>query len=92
MMGDKELRNDCTHLMKKTGYESEITRFIREFLDKNPQVIEKQKAARATWWDKTQDLEQRQSNDESKVPHTGYQYYDKPGVEVISGDPQPRDE
>ena len=36
--------------MPKTGYVSEITKFIREFLDKNPQVVEKQKAARATWW------------------------------------------
>jgi hypothetical protein len=43
--------------MKKTGYESELTRFMREFLDKNPQVTEKQKQARATWWDKPQDLE-----------------------------------
>ena len=78
--------------MQKTGYESDITKFIREFLDKNPQVIEKQKAARATWWDKPQDLELRQRNDESRIPQTGYQYYDKPGVEVVSGDPPPRDE
>jgi len=78
--------------MPKTGYISEITKFIREFLDKNPQVVEKQKAARATWWDKPQDLELRRRDEESKVPQTGYQYYDKPGLEVISGDPPPRDE
>ena len=29
--------------------------------------------------------------DESRVPQTGYQYYDKPGLEVVSGDPVPRD-
>ena len=78
--------------MVKTGYESDITKFIREFLERNPQVVEKQKAARATWWDRTQDLELRLRNDESKVPQTGYQYYDKPGIEVVSGDPIPRDQ
>jgi hypothetical protein len=77
--------------MQKTGYVSDITRFIRDFLDKNPHVVEVQKAARATWWDKKQDLELRERNEESHVPQTGYQYYDKPGVDVISGDPAPRD-
>jgi len=64
--------------MKKTGYESELTRFMREFLDKNPQVTEKQKKARATWWDRPQDLDQTKRDDESKVPQAGYVYYDKP--------------
>lgn len=77
--------------MVKTGYESDITKFIREFLERNPQTLEKQKAARATWWDKPQDLELRRLDEESRVPQTGYQYYDKPGVEVLSGDPVPRD-
>lgn len=77
--------------MIKTGYESDITRFIREFLDKNPQVTEKQKSNRATWWDKPQDLDLRRRNEESRIPSTGYQYYDKPGLDVISGDPEPRD-
>ena len=77
--------------MQKTGYESDITKFIREFLDRNPQVVEKQKTARATWWDKPQDRELRQRNDESHIPQTGYQYYDNPGMDVISGDPEPRD-
>jgi Protein of unknown function (DUF3460) len=70
--------------MKKTGYESELTRFMREFLERNPQVVEKQKKARATWWDRPQDLEEVKKNDQSKVPQTGYVYYDKPGVDVKS--------
>lgn len=64
--------------MKKTGYESEVTKFIREFLDKNPQVQEKQKRARATWWDRPQTLDQRKRNSESNVSQPGYVYYDKP--------------
>lgn len=64
--------------MKKTGYESELTRFMREFLERNPQVTEKQKKARATWWDKPQVPEELERNQESKVPQTGYVYYDKP--------------
>ncbi len=77
--------------MIKTGYESDITKFIRELLERNPQIVEKQKSARATWWDKPQDLDTRLRQDESKVPQTGYQYYDKPGIEVISGESDPRD-
>ena len=60
------------------SYESETTKFIREFLEKNPQVQEKQKKARATWWDRPQDLDQRKRNAESNVGQPGYVYYDKP--------------
>ena len=71
--------------MIKRNYESEITRFIREFLEKHPEIVEKQKAARATWWDKPQDLAERKRHEESKIPQTGYQYYDNPGIDVESG-------
>jgi hypothetical protein len=64
--------------MKKTGYESDLTRFMREFLERNPQVVEKQEKARATWWDRPQDLKEIKENDQSNVPQTGYAYYDKP--------------
>ena len=59
-------------------YESEFTRFMREFMDKNPQVVEKQKKNRATWWDRPQSLEQQATYDAAKVPQSGYAYYDKP--------------
>ncbi len=59
-------------------YESEITQFMREFLDKNPQVVEKQKKHRATWWDRPQSLEQQATDEASKVPKNSYEYYDKP--------------
>ena len=50
-------------------YESELTRFIRELLEKNPQ--HRRAAAqelRATWWDKPQDLEIQKERAESAVP------------------------
>ena len=64
--------------MKKTGYESDLTKFIREFLDKNPAVTEKQKEARATWWDRPEALEDLEREQQSKVPQKGYVYYDNP--------------
>ncbi len=34
-------------------YESDITRFMQEFLRRHPEEIESQKKGRAIWWDKT---------------------------------------
>jgi hypothetical protein len=34
------------------GYESEITKFMREYLEKHPEEKESQKVGRAVWWDK----------------------------------------
>jgi len=34
-------------------YESDITKFIREYLKQHPDEVESQKAGRAIWWDKT---------------------------------------
>jgi len=37
------------------SYESEHTKFMRELLEKNPQLEEKRMAARGVWWDKKLD-------------------------------------
>lgn len=34
-------------------YESEHTKFIREWLENNPQEVEQQRKGRALWWDKS---------------------------------------
>ena len=34
-------------------YESELTKFINEFLKQHPEEVESQKKGRAIWWDKT---------------------------------------
>lgn len=34
-------------------YESELTRFMRRYLEEHPEELESQKKGRAIWWDKT---------------------------------------
>jgi hypothetical protein len=38
---------------KVTNYESDLTKFMREFLKQHPEEIESQRKGRAAWWDKT---------------------------------------
>ena len=64
--------------MKKTGYESDLTRFLRELLAKNPQIVEQQKKNRATWWDKPQDLETQKERADANVPQPSYVYFPLP--------------
>ena len=56
-------------------YESEHTKFMRELFEKNPQLAEQQKEARAIWWDKKQDKDERKRFEESNVPQKGYVYF-----------------
>ena len=60
-------------------YESEHTKFMREWMAKHPEEITEQKEGRALWWDKgEQDLELMRRNKDSKVPQKAY-YYDIEG-------------
>ena len=34
------------------AYESDLTRFMRQFLDKHPEELESQAKGRLIWWDK----------------------------------------
>jgi hypothetical protein len=61
--------------MIKYDYESDITKFIREFLQKHPEIVEKQQQARATWWDRPQNLKERKELEQAEVPKKGYEYY-----------------
>lgn len=57
-------------------YESEHTRFIREWLQKHPDQISEAKTGRALWWDKDKrDLATRQREQQATVPQKAY-YYD----------------
>ena len=56
-------------------YESEHTKFMREWLERHPQEIEEQKKGRALWWDKPQDLGQQARWCDAAVPVRPY-YYD----------------
>tara|TARA_R110002073_G_scaffold219406_1_gene379721 strand:- start:346 stop:537 length:192 start_codon:yes stop_codon:yes gene_type:complete len=58
-------------------YESEHTKFMRELLEKNPQLNEQRKAARGIWWDKKLDREEHKRFKESNVPQKSYVYFDE---------------
>ena len=49
------------------NYESEHTKFMREWLKQHPEELEQQRIGRALWWDKPQDQEQLRRDAESKV-------------------------
>ena len=58
------------------SYESEHTKFIREWMEKHPEEIQEQKRGRALWWDKKpQTPELQQQNSQAEVPTKAY-YYD----------------
>jgi hypothetical protein len=57
------------------NYESETTQFIRDFLKKHPEVVDKQREARTTWWDRPQDFKERKQLDDAEVPKKSYEYY-----------------
>ncbi len=56
------------------AYESDLTKFMREFLAQHPEQVEEQMKGRALWWDKPQDLETQARNRESRVPQRAYYY------------------
>jgi Protein of unknown function (DUF3460) len=59
-------------------YESDITQFIRELLDQNPQLKELQKQNRATWWDRKIDPDEQSRNAQSEAPKQAYAYFPLP--------------
>lgn len=57
-------------------YESEHTKFMREWLEKHPQEADEQQKGRALWWDKPpRSLETMKEAEVSRVPNKAY-YYD----------------
>ena len=55
-------------------YESEHTKFMREWMAKHPEQVEEQKKGRALWWDKPQDVQTQAEYAAGKVPHKAYPY------------------
>ena len=56
------------------SYESDITRFLRELKQARPHLEAEQRAGRAIWWDRPQDLDTMQRNAQSRVPQAPYVY------------------
>lgn len=65
-------------MAKNTKYVSEATLFLREMAQEKPELQEKKKVLRKTWWDRDIDFKELKEFDQStapKKPH-GYAYYD----------------
>ena len=60
-------------------YESDVTKFIRELFDKQPELKDLQMKNRATWWDRQPDFDQIKRNDASEAPKAPYAYFPLPG-------------
>ncbi|CAG1007676.1 hypothetical protein BURK1_03430 [Burkholderiales bacterium] len=57
-------------------YVSEHTQFIRDVLEKKPQLAEEQRKGRAIWWDKSpRELDAGRTMDEGKVAQKPYVYF-----------------
>ena len=57
-------------------YESEHTKFMREWLQKHPEQIEVSKQGRSLWWDAgARDLDTQRREQKGKVAQKAY-YYD----------------
>ena len=58
-------------------YESEFTKFMREFKRQRPDLEAEQRRSRAIWWDHKQDAETRKREQESRVKQQSYVYQNK---------------
>lgn len=58
-------------------YESEHTRFMREWLAQHPEQREEKLAGRKLWWDRgSKTLDEMRRAQDAQVPQKAYQYYD----------------
>lgn len=63
--------------MKIKQYESEITQFMRELMENNPDMAAEQQKARAIWWEKAPVTPSEQKNlDQAELPKPAYAYFD----------------
>jgi hypothetical protein len=62
-------------MLPSRHYVSDHTRFMRELMERKPQLAQDQREGRAIWWDKTpQALAERRLMDEGRVPQQPYVY------------------
>ena len=58
------------------AYESDHTKFMREWLEKHPEELKEQQCGRNLWWDRgPRDLDEQRRLAEAKVKQKSY-YYD----------------
>ena len=62
-------------MLPARGYVSDHTKFIRELLEKKPEIVDEQRVGRALWWDKLpRDLAEETRMDKGRVRQPGYVY------------------
>ncbi|MDQ6917681.1 MAG: DUF3460 family protein [Pseudomonadota bacterium] len=62
-------------MLPSRHYVSEHTLFIRELLKERPELVEKQREARAIWWDKRpRHIAEEHAMDQGRVPQSPYVY------------------
>lgn len=62
-------------MLPSRHYESEHTKFIRELLERRPDLPQKQREARAIWWDKRpSELSEERRMDQGRVAQSPYVY------------------
>jgi hypothetical protein len=62
-------------MLPSRHYVSDHTQFIRDLIDRKPDLQQQQQEGRAIWWDKSpDDLAQRRRMDEGSVPQGAYVY------------------
>lgn len=59
---------------KLRNYESDVTKLLRELLERNPEIIQEQREGRSLWWDRKIDLDAQSCYQESTVKQRGYVY------------------
>jgi hypothetical protein len=62
-------------MLPSRHYVSDHTKFMSELMKEKPDLVQKQREARAIWWDKTpRDLAEEHRMDEGRVPQSPYVY------------------
>jgi hypothetical protein len=64
------------HLLPARHYVSDHTRFIRDLLEKKPEIETQQRIGRRIWWDKLpSEVEAQREMNAGRVPQKAYVYY-----------------
>ena len=77
MAADESKLSRLLDEFKQKSYESDFTKFMREFKQKRPQLEAEQMKSRAIWWDHKQDLDTQKRAQESRVKQQPYVYQNK---------------
>jgi hypothetical protein len=63
-------------------YESDLTKFMRQYLQRHPEELESQRIGRAAWWDKDRDSRTTPLAQENAPKSGGAEYTFKPSNKI----------